>query len=152
MNEIVEYKGPIRELQGAVILHSDSAVIKARVEAPLLLEFEEGDQEMPEGVFIEFFSGSGAITATLRADKAIYNKEEDVWKATGNVVLKNIKNKEQLNTEELFWDPTEKIVYTEKFVRIESEDQIIMGEGLTAEQDFTSYKLIKPTGELTIEE
>ena len=64
----------------------------------------------------------------------------------------NIKNNERLNTEELFWNPTDEEIYTEKFVRIETEDQILLGQGLTADQDFSTYKIEKLTGELTIDD
>jgi len=152
INEIIDYTGPIRELTNAEILHSDSAVIKAKVITPSLLEFEDGNQEMPSGFFIEFFSADGSTSSTLTADYARYNKEEDRWKATGNVILVNIKNNERLNTEELFWNPTDEKIYTEKFVRIETEDQILLGQGLTADQDFSTYKIEKLTGELTIDD
>ncbi len=150
--EIIEYEGPIRSVENAVILHSDSAIVTAKVTTPQLLEFDDGNQEMPQGVQLEFFDKEGRTTGKLKANYAIYIKEEDHWKATGDVELKNVTNNEQLNTEELFWNPTKEEVYTDKFVRIESPGQILLGEGLTAAQDFSSYQLKKLTGEITIED
>ena len=106
---------------------------------------------MPDGFHITFYDETGNQNATLRADYAYFDKEKNLWKASGAVELINLKTSEKLNTEELFWDPPGERIYTEKFVRIESEDQILLGEGLTAAQDFSSYKLHKLTGEITFD-
>ena len=82
----------------------------------------------------------------------MYTKEDELWRAWDNVILNNIANGERLNTEELFWDPKNEKVFTEKFVQISTKDQVLLGEGLMADQDFSSWQITKPTGELTIEE
>ena len=68
---------------------------------PILLEFGSGDQEMPDGVFLEFFNSAGETTSSLKANYAHYSKEEDIWLAIGDVELINNQNNEKLNTEEL---------------------------------------------------
>lgn len=146
--KFVEYEGPVTTLDGAEIMHSDSAIITAKIITDKLLQFTNGDQEMPSGFHITFFDSEGKPNATLRADYAYNDKQKNLWKATGAVELNNIKTGEKLNTEELFWDPPGERIFTEKFVRIESEDQILLGEGLTASQDFTTYKIHKLTGEI----
>lgn len=151
LSVIVEYEGPITTLEGAEILHSDSAILTARVKTQKILQFENGDQEMPMGLHITFYDDLGNPNATLRSDYAFKDEEKNLWKATGAVELNNIKTGEKLNTEELFWDPPGEKIFTEKFVRIESEDQILLGEGLTADQDFSSYKLDKLTGEIVFD-
>ena len=68
------------------------------------------------------------------------------------VEVKNIRKKEQLNTEELFWKPKDQKIYTEKFLTIRQEDQILSGEGLDAAQDLSRYKITKPTGVINLKE
>ena len=148
---IVEYKGPTTTLEGAEIVHSDSAIITARIKTQKILQFENGDQEMPAGLHITFYDAIGNPNATLRSDYAFHEKDKSLWKASGAVELNNLETGEKLNTEELYWDPPGERIYTEKFVRIESEDQILLGEGLTATQDFSSYKLNKLTGEIVLD-
>ena len=130
------YTGPLSKLTDANILYSDSAIIKANVKAEEILDLQNGDREVPKGMFITFFEKDGTTSATLRADYAYYTKEEDTWKATGNVVVNNIANKEVLKTEELFWEPKTENVYTEKFVKIETPGELMTGTGLKAKQDF----------------
>jgi lipopolysaccharide export system protein LptC len=62
------------------------------------------------------------------------------------VKINNIKKNEKLNTEELFWDASADRIWTKKFVRIETEDQILTGTGLESAQKFSEYELLKPSG------
>ncbi|MCF6360409.1 MAG: LPS export ABC transporter periplasmic protein LptC [Cyclobacteriaceae bacterium] len=140
------YTGPLSKLSGATIMYSDSAKQKAIVKAEELLDLQNGDREVPKGMFITFFEKDGTISATLKANYAYYYKEDDRWKATGNVVVNNIANKETLKSEELFWEPKNEDVYTEKFVRIETPGELMTGTGLKAKQDFSEWTLENPEG------
>lgn len=148
----IVYDGPVRILENVEILHSDSAIIKARVKAPKILMLQNADRELPDGMFITFLNPDGSATATLRSDYAYYFNEEDRWRAQGNVVVDNIANQETLRTEELYWEPKTGDVYTEKFVKIESPGEVITGTGLKAKQDFSTWTLDKPEGIFQIED
>ena len=141
------YEGPILEVDGMETIFSDSAKMKVRLKATKELDFENGDKEFPEGVFIEFYE-DGKMTTTLEANIGYYNKKEDLYTGVGDVIVKNSEEKQQLNTEELHWKPKDETIFTEKFVRIESGNEILLGEGLVAHQDFKTYTIIKPTGEI----
>lgn len=140
------YTGPLSKLTGATIVYSDSARQKAVVKAEELLDLQNGDREVPKGMFITFYEKDGTISATLRANYAYYYKKDDRWKATGNVIVNNIANSETLKSEELFWEPKNEDVYTEKFVRIETPGELMTGTGLKAKQDFSEWTLDNPEG------
>ena len=146
------YTGPLSKLSGAIIIYSDSALLKAEVKAEEVLDLQNEDREVPEGMFITFYEKDGTISATLRANYAYYYKEEDRWKATGNVVIHNIVNEETLKSEELYWEPKTEDVYTEKFVRIETPGELMTGTGLKAKQDFSEWSLEFPEGIIDVEE
>jgi len=146
------YTGPLRILTNAVIEHSDSAIINAKVISIEIHEFSTGDKELPKGGYIEFYNKNGVITSTLRSNYAYYTEEEQTWRIEGAVKLTNIESGETLNTEELFWNPRDGNVYTDKFVRIETEDQILTGVGLRAKQDFSRYVIKNPKGTFNLDE
>lgn len=148
--EVQEYTGPIGEVENATIYYSDSAKVKMKMETPRLLEFGNGDSEYPDGFFLEFYDNEGNSTSTLEADYCYYTKKEDVYKATGNVIIKNIEKGDRLDTEELFWSRKDEEVYTDKFVKIEQGGDLLLGDGLKAKQDFSSYNIIKPKGKLSL--
>jgi len=150
--DVNPYDRPLLEVENMVTLYSDSAKVKVKVEAQRQLEFESGDSEFPEGVYVEFYDENQKISSTLKANYGYYTKKENLYKAIGDVEVNSFENDEKLNTEELFWEPDKAQIYTDKFVRIETGEEILLGEGLTATQDFSSYKILKPTGELSIEQ
>ena len=148
-----EYNGPLLEQVDITILHSDSAQTTLKIQAPYELDFESGDKEFPKGIYVEFYDkGSGNITSTLKANKGYYYDDRKLYKGEGNVIVRNLKKKEQLNSEELFWNLKEEKIFTEKFVRIETEDEILLGEGLEASQDFENYTIKNPTGIISIDD
>lgn len=149
-NNVKPYEGPWMEISKMETLYSDSAIVKVRVQAQKQLEFENGDSEFPEGIFIEFYDVSGNISSTLEADKGYFDKKEKLYTAIGDVEVNSYEKDQKLNTEELYWKQDREEIYTDKFVRIETADEILLGEGLTASQDFSTYRILKPTGELSI--
>jgi len=147
--EIQEYTGPILETGPATNYYSDSAVVKMRMEAPKQLDYGNGDREFPEGLYMEFYE-EGKMTSTLRADYCYYTAKDDLYKATGNVVIQRMDNKDRLDTEELFWNQKEEDVFTDKYVIIQQGDELMEGVGLEAKQDFSYYKILEPTGTIIL--
>jgi len=150
--EILEYEGPLSEAEDVEHYYTENDIVKVKMTAPLLYEYQNEDREFPKGVYMEFYDEFGKISSTLKANKAYYFKKEDKWRGQGNVEVKNIQKNEQLNSEELFWLPKEEKIFTEKFVTIRMQSDVIYGEGLDAKQDLSSYKILKPTGSLEIDE
>ncbi len=146
------YEGPLREGENIVMQYTEKDQLKVVLKAKKFFEFQNGDKEFPEGIYIEFYDDLGKLTSILQANHAFYFKEEDKWRARGKVEVKNIEKNEQLNSEELFWKPTTKRIFTEKFVTIRQEDEILYGTGLDAAQDLSTYKISKPEGEFDIKE
>ncbi len=147
-----EYNGPIMEAANVTTYYSDSARIKLKLTTPLQLEYDNGDREFPKGLYLEFYDKDGSISSTLKADYCYYTNKDALYKATGNVIVKGMKNNDQLNTEELFWNQKKEIVFTDKFVRIEKDGEIHMGDGLVAKQDFSEYSITHSRGNITLQE
>ena len=146
------YQGPLRTLENAEIFHSDSGVVKAKVTAKKIFYLQNDDREAPEGFHTTFFEADKSESATLEADYAFYKFEDKIWRAQGNVIIRNKLNNETLMTEELFWDPETGDVSTEKFVKIETAEEVITGTGLKAKQDFSTWSIEHPEAVFLIEE
>lgn len=147
-----EYDGPIMELQNIIFHYSDSALVRVKGTAKKRKEFANGDQEYPEGLYLEFYDNQGQLESTIDANVAFYNKAEDWWRGREGVVVKKMESGQQLNTEELYWVPTSERIHTEKFVTIRTKDQVLYGTGLEAKQDFSSYSIKNVKGDLQLEE
>lgn len=140
------------EADSSTILYSDSAVVRIKIEAPKQYEFENGDKEFPKSIFIEFYEPDGSLSSTLAANKAFYIKETNLYHAVGDVEVIGYLEPQKLNSEELYWNPESEEIYTDKFVKIETEDQISTGTGLTAKQDFSTYRILNPQGTIYMED
>jgi LPS export ABC transporter protein LptC len=150
--EPVEYTGPLHEVENLERYNSENEIIKSKVTAELFYEFANGDYEFPKGVYIEMYNEFGRLESTLRANYAKFIKEQDHWLGQGKVEVKNVEKNEQLNTEELFWNPKTKKIFTNKFVTIRQQGDVIYGTGLDAMQDLTDYVITNPEGTLAVDE
>jgi LPS export ABC transporter protein LptC len=146
------YNGPVLELDSITTFYSDSAIVRLKLKSQKQLEFDNNDREFPQGIYLEFYDTDGSLSSTLTSDYCYYYHETDLWRALRNVIIKNIKSGDQLNTEELFWESKKELVYTSKFVRIETEGEILMGEGLRAKQDFSWWQILKGRGTIDLNE
>ena len=146
------YEGPIQEAENIIMQYSEKESVTTKIIAKKVSEYQNGDHQFPEGVFIEFYAEDGSVSSTLSANTAFYYKAEHKWKGQGNVVVRNLKKEEQLNTEELYWFPNTKKIHTDKFVTIRTGKEIIYGTGLDAKQDMSEYQILKPEGDFSIDE
>lgn len=150
--QIQIYEGPLREAEGVELDYSENDMVTVKMRAEAVFEFQNGDREFPKGLYLEFYDEFGKLSSTLRADHAFYVKEEDRWRARGKVEVINKLKNEQLNTEELFWEPAKEKIYTDSFVTIRQQNDVLYGQGLEAKQDMSSYTIKKPQGEIEIKE
>lgn len=141
------YSGPVREGENVVMLYAEKDVLKMKMIGKKVLEFENGDREFPEGLFLEFYNEQGKLTSTLTANHAYFFKREYQWRGRGHVEVKNLETFEQLNTEELYWKPDTKRIFNDKFVTIREGADVIYGVGLDAAQDLSDYRIRDTKGE-----
>jgi LPS export ABC transporter protein LptC len=132
------------------ILYSDSFRVKVRILAPQIerhARLEEPYIEFPKGLTAYFYDDSLNIEAYIKAKYVIYREKERLWEAKNNVEGQNLKNKNQVNTEHMFWDEQRKRIYSDTQSRIVNEDGTFYGEkGFEAKQDLTWYRLKKSKG------
>lgn len=144
------YDGPLNSAINIHLVHSDSAVVRSEIRAPKQLEFANGNIEFPEGIDIQFFEIDGTLSTTMRADKGFFLKTENIYKGIGNVQVKNLLKDQRLQAEELYWNPTEKKIYTETFVTIQEKQTLFNGTGMEADESFSKYKLKKVRDSRTV--
>ncbi|WP_207433743.1 LPS export ABC transporter periplasmic protein LptC [Sabulibacter ruber] len=147
----IEYNGPISETYNQVTIYSDSAMMKLKLSAPVEQQLQNGDVVYPKGMYITFYE-NGAPTTIITAKYGRYEKAKEQYFARNDVVVKNIVKNEQLNTEELFWERQKQTIFTDKFVRITSVDEVVTGVGLTAKQDFSDYTLKQFSGSFVLKQ
>jgi LPS export ABC transporter protein LptC len=136
-----EYKGPISEVYGINMTYSDSAKLVVRVSTEAQLTMANEDKKYPKEVRVFFFDKFGNNNTKLRGDSAVYVKSTNLYRIMGRVQINNQVKNEVLETDELFWNPNTKKIYSDKPVDIKTPDQTIHGVGMDSNQDFTQYTI-----------
>jgi LPS export ABC transporter protein LptC len=127
------------------IVYSDSAVVKIVIHAPMMERYSEyGNTKdvFPKGILLEFLNEDKIVYSWLKAETATREERTQKITAKGNVIFYNDKN-EKLETPELIWDERERIVYTDKLVRITQAEKgdTTYGFGFKANQEFTRFEI-----------
>ena len=148
-----DYEGPILEIENLNTFLSDSAKIRLKLISDLYQVLDNGDEIYPNGLFMEIYSKSSDILiANFKANHVIKYSDDNYYIASGNVILFNLESNDELRTEELFWYPNDDKFETQKFVTIKTNNEIHSGEGMESNQDFSNYKILRPTGTIEIDE
>ena len=146
-----EDNAPIEIIRNLETLYSDSGIVKVKVKAPLLekLLIPKPVTRLPAGIEIEFYDNHLKVISHLTAKNAVHYDKEGKWIATNDVVVINEK-KEQLNTEKLIWDEKTGKLTSDVLVKITTAEEVIIGKGFEADQNFNQYKIFQPQGQFTI--
>jgi LPS export ABC transporter protein LptC len=144
-------KTPLGSEENATIIYTDSAKTKFVLKAPIIEQFGGSNpyQIAQKGVTIDFYDDSTHANGHISANYAIRNERTGLMEGDNNVVVINKKG-ERLNTEQLFWDQNKHRIYTSKFVQIKTDTQILYGDGLESNEDFTDYRITNIRGSILL--
>lgn len=133
---------------------TDSGYVRIMMDANIMQRFEGEEEtwdEYPEGIYVEFMQ-NGEVVSRIQSEYAIFHVEAELWEAKRNVIAENLVKDEKLNTEHLNWDMKKERIYSDKFVRITTQDEVFFGTGFESDQDFNSWVIKNPVGEVTIKD
>lgn len=134
------------------IEYTDSGLLRARVFSPILTAVKRSTDpylEMNKGLKVDFYEKNGSIQSYLTAEYGISYPDEKRIVVRNNVEILNVKG-ERLNTEELHWQQDSGKIYTDRFVRITTKDQIITGTGLVSDQAFSDWEILNVSGSINV--
>jgi len=148
-----EKNTPIEVAHDIEFVFSDSAKIKARITAPLMETYQNNDYYsiLPKGLEITFYNALMQPNAYCFANYGIRRIREKLITLRDSVVVVNLKG-DTLKTEELIWDERTDKVYSNKFVRVRTKDEIIKSEGFESDPTFSFYKFYKIRGTISLDQ
>jgi LPS export ABC transporter protein LptC len=147
--------GPTAALMSARhidVIYSESGQLQARVTADLVNQFS-GDYpylEFPKGFVIYMYDSLQMVKTTITGDYGKRIENTRIMEAKGNVVVRNHKKKEQLNTELLTWDEKKHIIYTRVPVKITTPGRVLFGDGMESDESFSDYTILRPRGQMSV--
>ncbi len=110
-------------------------------------EEEEPFTEFPEGVEIEKFDANMKIVSRITSNYAQYFEKKKKWIAKNNVIAVNLQG-DSLKTEELTWEQDKEKIYSDQFVTVIRQNQIINGIGFESNQNLSDWEIKEVTGTL----
>lgn len=137
-----------------VELISDSGIIRYKLIADEWYVYEKATEPFwlfPEGFYVEQFDSLYNKDASVKADTAYHYYKKELWELIGNVKVTSLKG-EDFETEHLFWDRKSEKIYSDKYIRIETDDKIITGIGFESNQTMTKYDVFNSQGVFPVRE
>mgnify|MGYP002007168887 FL=1 len=135
---------PVETIKDFEIIYSDSSKVRVLLSASIMNRFnhEKKYVEIEDGLKVQFFDESGKKESELLSDYAIIDEENDVIQAQKNVVVRNV-NGDVLESETLNWSQKKQEIFTDDFIKITTDNEVIFGQGLVSNQNFTKYTIKK---------
>jgi LPS export ABC transporter protein LptC len=150
-------KEPLSETYKLRYMYTDSGLVRMKLNAGRAREYLADNAQQTEylladqGVVIEFYEGQGVQKSRLTSNIAYMYEQKGLAEARGNVVVINNRG-DRLETEQLFWFKHRKQLATGGFVKITTPKEIVFGDSLISNQDFTKYKIYKLRGTLKVDD
>ncbi len=122
---------------------TDSGRVQLIMKAPLIEKYDKADPpytEFRSGIRVVFFSNQkDSVTVVSKYAKCTNN---NLWELRDSVVVINESN-EKLETELLFWNQEKDRIYTDRFVKMTSEDQNSVGIGFESDSHLNKRRIFK---------
>ena len=145
---------PSLTVKNDTTVYFDSGRVVLRLIFPIMEQYDNsGDTyyEFKNGLHAEFFDRDKNPSGTITSKYAKNTQNNSLWELRDSVVVIN-ENKEKLETEILFWDQTKDLIYTDKFVKFTSEDQIITGTGFDSDSHLRKRRIKRPSATIYLNE
>lgn len=145
-------EGPVESARNAEIIYSDHGYVRMIMSAERMdrYEGEKNYLELPLGLHVQFYDTLKRETSSMTANYAISYEDSEIIEARNDVVVINEQG-ERLNTEELIWDQKQEIIYSEKFVKVTTDDEVLYGEGFESDERFDYWRILKTHGTFMVD-
>jgi len=145
---------PDISINSIFVRESENGKMKMELTAPKMITFQTNDAytEFPNGLRVVFYDSLRQPESELTANYGISWDNRRILQARGNVIVKNFRKREQLNTETLNWDQNVKKVSTNEFVKITTPDKTIMGKGMESNELFDNWIIRNGSGVIYVNE
>ena len=124
---------------------TDSGRLQLVMSSSLLEQYDNIDlpySEFRSGIKVIFYDGKTEPVASVTAKYAKYTKTNNMWVLKDSVVVLNESN-DKLETEVLYWNQENDLIYTDRFVKITNEDQITQGFGFESDSRRVKWRIKK---------
>lgn len=149
--KLVLEETPVQTVDSMFVVQTENGALRMRVEADVMERYDNDTcsyETFPKGLSVYAYTEDGMLETLLLSDNAKHfkSKRRDVecWSAFGNVVVQNIIKQETMETDTLYWDQTNKEIYTDCYVRMFSPKGFMQGYGMRSDERARNSVIYKP--------
>lgn len=146
---------PVFSSKNFFLTRSDSGNIILQVKAKFvkyIITAKDSFIIFPEGIEVITFSHYPEVESCISANYAKHFESKHLWEAKNNVVARNYIG-DTLFTELLYWDESEKKIYSNKFSKIITKDGLLIGRnGFEADENLTKWKVFNTKGTVNVKD
>ncbi len=131
---------PVQTVDNMFIVQTENGGLQNRVEAARMERYKKDSLSydlFPEGIAVYAYTEEGLLETEITAYEAKhleYTDEREVWEAYGNVVVKNLINQEVMQTDTIYWNRKDELIYTDCYVEMYSPKGFMQGYGMESDQ------------------
>lgn len=144
-------KTPLQTVDSMYMLQTKNGKIEMRVVTGEMQRFDNDSvsyEYFPDGLWVYAYTDDEVLESTIVSDEASHEKnkktDEEIWKAFGNVVVRNIVKQQTMETDTIYWDRSKKEIYTDCYVRMYSPDGLMQGYGMRSDERARNSIIMKP--------
>lgn len=142
---------PIQTVDSMYILQTKDGLVEMRVEAPVMERYDTDTlsyELFPKGLDVYGYTERGELQSEIHSENASHEKRktggDEIWKAFGNVVIRNVLKQETMETDTIYWDRKTGEIYTDCYVRMYSPDGFMQGYGMRSDEKVTNSIILRP--------
>ena len=142
---------PLQTVDSMYMLQTKNGKIEMRILTGVLQRFDNDSvshEYFPDGLWVYAYTDDEVLESTIVSDEASHEKNkktgEEIWKAFGNVVIRNLTRQETMETDTIYWDRSKQEIYTDCYVRMYSPDGFIQGYGMRSDERARNSIILKP--------
>ncbi len=145
-------KAPSETSTNLEVLYTDSGYTRIKIFAKIAETYTSPEHvtKFKDGVQVEFFSEKGEIISKLTALYGEVNFKSGLITVRDSVILRNLKKKQTLETEQLFYNQTNDTIFTPNYVICKREGKGVIGRGhgLKTTRFFNYAEILAPEGKV----
>ncbi len=148
---------PLQVVDSMYMIDSKNGQIQMRILTGRMEKYEKDTlryELFPEGISVFAYKEDGILESTIEAEEARHetytNGEEEIWKAYGHVVVRNIEKRQTMETDTLYWDRSKQEIFTDCYVRMYSPDGFMQGYGMRSDERARNSIIMRPFNSYTV--
>ncbi len=142
---------PLQAVDSMYMIQSKNGSLEMRVVTGRMERYERDTctvELFPEGINVYSYVEDGVLETTIRSNEASHETSKvggrEIWKAYGNVVVRNIVKQETMETDTLYWDRKNQEIYTDCYIRLYSPDGFMQGYGMRSDERARNSIILRP--------